>query len=115
MGKFLQMMSQNDSNALRARASQLDTQARIAQENIVHKLKNDIAEIEIDIQNLTDFAPETTQSLRPGCKDWRPAEWAKKLQEAKVALYQANVELKIAEATLKELFGDGAANVPAVD
>lgn len=106
MGKFLQMMSQNDSKALVARAGQINTQAKIAQENIVHKLKNDIANVEIEIQNLTDFAPDTTQSLRPGCKDWNPSKWASDLQDAKTRLYELNVELKIAEKTFEEFFGD---------
>ena len=106
MGKFLQMMSQNDSKALVARAGQINVQAKIAQQNIVQKLKNDIAEVEIEIQNLTDFAPDTTQSLRPGVKGWNPAKWASELQEAKTRLYELNVELKIAENTFKEFFGD---------
>ena len=106
MGKFLQMMSQNDSKALAARASQINVQAKIAQQNIVQKLKNEIAEVEIDIQNLTDFAPDTTQSLRPGVKGWNPAKWASDLQDAKTRLYELNVELKIAEKTFEEFFGD---------
>ena len=114
MGKFLQMMSQNDSKALVARASQINTQAKIAQETIVQNLKNDIAEFEIEIQHLTDFAPDTTQSLRPGVKGWNPTTWAANLQDAKTRLYELNIELKIAEATLKEFFGDeGAVLAPA--
>ena len=113
MGKFLQMMSQNDSKALVARASQINTQAKIAQENIVHGLKNDIAEVEIEIQNLTDFAPDTTQSLRPGVKGWNPTKWASDLQEAKTRLYELNIELKIAEATEKEFFGDEDTDIVA--
>jgi transglutaminase/protease-like cytokinesis protein 3 len=117
MGKFLQMMSQNDSKALVARASQINMQASIAQANIVQKLKNDIAEVEIEIQNLTDFAPDTTQSLRPGVKGWQPAKWASDLQDAKTRLYELNIELKIAEATQKEFFGDDedAALAPTED
>lgn len=99
-------MSQNDSKALVARASQINTQARIAQETIVQNLKNEIAEVEIEIQNLTDFAPDTTQSLRPGVKGWNPTKWASDLQDAKTRLYELNVELKIAENTFKEFFGD---------
>ena len=106
MGKFLQMMSQNDSKALVARAGQINTQAKIAQEEIIHKLKNEKASIEIEIQNLTDFAPDTTQSLRPGVQGWNPTKWAADLQDAKVRLYELNVELKVAEATFKEFFGD---------
>ena len=105
MGKFLQMMSQNDSKALVARASQINTQAKIAQETIVQKLKNDIAEVEIEIQNLTDFAPDTTQSLRPGVKGWNPTTWAANLQDAKTRLYELGVELKIAQSTYDEFFG----------
>ena len=113
MGKFLQMMSQNDSKALVARASQINVQAKIAQQNIVQNLKNDIAEVEIEIQNLTDFAPDTTQSLRPGVKGWNPSKWASDLQSAKTRLYELNIELKIAEATEKEFFGDEDTDIVA--
>ena len=106
MGKFLQMMSHNDSNALKARASQIDTQARIAQEEIIHKLKIEKTNVEMQIQGLTDFAPDTTDSLRPGVKGWNPNKWAAELQDAKTRLYELNVELKIAEGTFKEFFGD---------
>ena len=113
MGKFLQMMSQNDSKALVARASQINVQAKIAQQNIIQNLKNEIAEVEIEIQNLTDFAPDTTQSLRPGVKGWQPTKWASDLQEAKTRLYELNIELKIAEATEKEFFGDEDTDIVA--
>ena len=106
MGKFLRMMSQNDSKALVARASQLNTQAKIAQEEIIHKLKLEKSEVEMKIQGLTDFAPDTTDSLRPGVKNWNPTTWAANLQDAKTRLYELNVELKIAQGTFDEFFGD---------
>ena len=115
MGKFLQMMSQNDSKALVARASQINVQAKIAQQNIVQNLKNEIAEVEIEIQNLTDFAPDTTQSLRPGVKGWNPTKWASDLQEAKTHLYELNVELKIAEKTFEEFFGDESTDLDVTE
>jgi transglutaminase/protease-like cytokinesis protein 3 len=107
------MMSQNDSKALVARASQINVQAKIAQQAIVQNLKNEIANVEIEIQNLTDFAPDTTQSLRPGVKGWNPTKWASDLQEAKTRLYELNIELKIAEATEKEFFGDEDTDIVA--
>lgn len=106
MGKFLNLMSQNDSRTLKARASQLDVQANIAYTNIVQNLKNEIANVEIQIQNLTDFAPDSTQSLRPGTTNWDPQKWAQSLQAAKTRLYELNIELKIAENTYKEFFGE---------
>ena len=39
-------------------------------------------------------------------KGWNPTKWASDLQEAKTRLYELNIELKIAEATEKEFFGD---------
>jgi hypothetical protein len=105
MGKLLQMMSQNDSKALVARASQINTQAKIAQEEIIHKLKIEKTNVEMQIQGLTDFAPDTTDSLRPGVKGWNPNKWAADLQEAKTRLYTLGVELKIAQATFDEFFG----------
>ena len=106
MGKFLQRMSCNNSQALVARAKQIDQQARIAQEAIVAKLKNEKASLELKLQDLTDFAPESTQSLRPGVANWDPAKWAKELHAVKVALYENSVELQIAEDTMKDFFGD---------
>jgi hypothetical protein len=110
MGKFLDRMSQNDSKALVARARQIDTQARIAQEDIIAKLKNEKAKLELKLQDLTDFAPETTQSLRPGVANWDPTKWAKELHATKVALYENSVELQIAQSTMKEFFGDEEAS-----
>lgn len=106
MGKFLQMMSQNDSKALVARAEQINTQAKIAQEEIIHRLKIEKTNVEMAIQGLTDFAPDTTDSLRPGVRGWNPNKWAADLQAAKTRLYELNVELKIAEDTFEEFFGE---------
>ena len=117
MGKFLDRMSQNDSKALAARARQIDTQAKIAQEAIVAKLKNEKARLELKLQDLTDFAPETTQSLRPGVANWNPEKWAKELHEVKLNLYENSVELEIAESTMKEFFGevDGEDGITVVE
>ena len=106
MGKFLNIMSGSSSQTLKNRAEQLNTQASIAQEAVIAKLKAEKSELEIKIQDLTDFAPDTTDSLKPGIKNWNPTEWAKKLQDCKVRLYEINVELEIALATQKEFFGE---------
>ena len=60
--------------------------------------------MELKIANLTDLAPETTDSLRPGSKDWDPAIWAKSLQEAKQKLYSTDIQLKLAQETYDEYF-----------
>lgn len=117
MGKFLNMMSASSSQTLKNRAEQLNTQASIAQDAVVAKLESEKSEIEIKIQDLTDFAPDTTDSLRPGLRNWNPTEWANNLQKYKVRLYEINVELEIAKATQEEFFGketaDADSEVPA--
>lgn len=106
MGKFLKQMSLSDSSALRTRAEGLNTQAMIAQQNLINSLQNKKTTLELEIQNLTDFAPDTTQSLRPSVSNWNPAEWVEKLQRTKTALYEVGIALKIAKATFKEFFED---------
>ncbi len=106
MGKFLNTMCQQDSNALKNRAKQLDTQFRIAQKSIISSLEDKIAKTEIKIQDLTDFAPETTDSLRPGGKLIAPSDWAKQMQENQVLLFDLKRNLKIAQNTFKEYFGE---------
>lgn len=113
MGKFLQMMSQNDSKTLQARAASINQQAEIAQTNLVNALKQQKAQLELEVQNLTDFAPESTQSLRPGTSNWNPTEWTKKLHNTKVELYETNVQLKIAQETYKEFFGEDGGEAQA--
>ena len=116
MNKFLKMMSQNDSRALQARASQINTTGEIAQKSIIQELKNKKAKLEIAIQDLTDFAPDTTQSLRPGCKNWDPDKWARDLHSLKVERYGVNVGLEIAEDTYDEFFkSDDAEDTDAAE
>ena len=78
-------------------------------------MKNEKARLELKLQDLTDFAPETTQSLRPGVKDWNPSQWAKELHEVKLALYENSVELQIAESTMAEFFGDATEELTVVE
>lgn len=106
MNKFTRLISDNNSSTLTRRASSIATAAQIAQQNIVNQLKQRKCELELKIANLTDLAPESTDSLRPGDKDWDAKKWAIELQETKQELYDLNVQLDIAEETYKEYFED---------
>jgi hypothetical protein len=109
MGKFLKMMSQNDSKTLQARAAVINTQAELQQKNLINALKQKKAEMELKIQSLTDFAPDNTQSLRPGTAGWEPKKWVTDLQNAKVTLAEIELQLKIAEDTYEDFFGEDEA------
>ena len=104
MNKFQRLISDNSSTTLARRAGTITKAAEIAQQNIVNKLEEHKCSLEMKIANLTDFAPETTDSLRPGDKNWDAARWAKELQETKQEHYDINIQLKIAKETFAEYF-----------
>jgi len=104
VNKFVQLISSNGSEVLKRRAASLATSAEIAQQTIVNQLKNKIASEELALTDLTDLAPETSDSLRPGSSNWKPNEWAEKIQTHKQNLYQLKIQLKLAEETYNEFF-----------
>lgn len=104
MGKFLELISDNTNATLKKRADSLNTAAEIAQKNIINSLKQQRSELELKIADLTDFAPESSESLRPGNKNWNAKNWAEELQKTKEQIWQLDVSLKIANETYKEFF-----------
>lgn len=107
MNKFLKSIS-NGKDTLKKRAESIATSAEVAQSNLVNYLKNEITKLELKESDLTDFSPESTQSLRPGTKDWDAESWAKELQEVRQGLYYLRIQLEIAEGTFKEYFSEEA-------
>jgi len=106
MKKFQELISDNTSASLQRRAAQIATSAEIAQQNLVNALKQEKTNVELKIVALTDLAPDSTDSLRPGSKDWDAVEWVKRLQNAKQELYQINIQLKLAQETFDEYFSE---------
>lgn len=104
MNKFQQLLSDNTDKALQRRASVIAETGQIAQQNLVNKIKQEKSRLELKLANLTDFAPETTDSLRPGAADWDPETWTNEVQATKEELYQVKISLKLAEETYKEYF-----------
>lgn len=104
MNKFKKLLSQENGGVYERRVDALATQAEIAQQAIVNKLKQEKSKLEIELINLTDLSPETSDSLRPGSKNWNAQEWAKNIQRVKQELHTVNIQLEIAEETYKEYF-----------
>lgn len=104
MNKFVEMISANGGDVLKRRATAIGTGAQIAQETIVNDLKNRISNLELKLIDLTDLAPETSDSLRPGSKSFDPNRWATEVQNTKQDLYQLKIQLKLAEETYNEYF-----------
>lgn len=104
MNKFQKLISDNSSATLQRRAGALTTQAEIAQQTVVNALRNQVSNLKLKVESLTDFAPDSTDSLKVGTKDWNPEKWATDLQKTKWELYLAEKQLAIAETTYKEYF-----------
>ncbi len=106
MNKFTELISNNGEGTLVKRASILAESAELAQNSLINKLKSTKAELELELDKLTDLAPETTDSLRPGSKNWNPEQWVKRMQEINEDLYNLNIQIEIAQKTYKTYFTD---------
>ena len=106
MNKFIKLINSNGNEVLTRRAESIASDAEIAQQNLVNTYKQKINQLTRKIADLTDLAPDTMDSLRPGGKDWCAQNWATELQTAKQDLYTAQISLKLAEETYNEYFTD---------
>lgn len=104
MNKFTELISNNGEDTLVKRAKILAESAELAQNGLINKLKSTKAELELELDKLTDLAPETTDSLRPGSKNWNPEQWVKRMQEINEDLYNLKIQIEIAEKTYNEYF-----------
>ena len=106
MKKFIKLINSNGNEVLNRRAESIASDAEIAQQNLVNTYKQMINQLTRKIADLTDLAPDTVDSLRPGGKDWSAQRWATELQNAKQELYTAQISLRLAEETYNEYFTD---------
>lgn len=104
MNKFTELISNNGEDTLVKRAKILAESAELAQNGLINKLKSTKAELELELDKLTDLAPETTDSLRPGSKNWNPEQWVRRMQEINEDLYNLKIQIEIAEKTYNEYF-----------
>lgn len=107
MNKFTQLLSDNTSKSLQRRATSIATATQINQENLVNNLKQKKCNLELKLDQLSDFGPDTTISLRPGTDDWDSAKWVEEIQNVKQELYWVKIQLKLAEETYSEYFKEG--------
>jgi hypothetical protein len=108
MNKFIRTIVGNADGIKAQRAGVLATQAKLAQESIVSDLRRKLAGLDLQLTQLVDLAPDTSDSLRPG-NGFNPVQWAKAVHALKVELDGVKRELAIAEETYVDWFG----NVPA--
>jgi hypothetical protein len=105
MNKFIRIIVGNADGIKAQRAGVLATQAKLAQENIVSELRRKLAGLDLQLTQLVDLAPDTTDSLRPG-NGFNPTQWAKAVHAVKLEIAQVKEELSVAEETYSDWFAD---------
>lgn len=104
LNKFTQTISDNGDNVLKRRAGNLATTAEIAQQTLINDLKNKKANLELQLANLTDLAPNNKLDLTPSSENWDPNKWVTEVQNIKQQLYNLGIQLQLAQATYDEFF-----------
>lgn len=104
VGKFATSIAASDKTIKEARAAIVAKSGKRAAENKVRSIEDSVDALETTIMNLTDLAPDTTYSLRPGGKDFDAEGWVEKLHSSTLDLELQKIELKVAEDILKEWF-----------
>ncbi len=102
MTKFESILTQNFSEIKRSRANLLCDSAKTTQEKLVNDKKAVVLKLKRAIDNLTDLAPSTITQLK--LDNFNAEEWVNKLQELRCELYEAEIELDIAQKTYDEFF-----------
>lgn len=109
MNKFVKTLSASDSSIKETRATILSEQTEIEASTMVQNLKKEKLTLQSKISQMTDLAPETSDSLRPGSKDFNAAKWIKDLHTFKMQLKLKQIELDEAENIYNEWFGTATA------
>lgn len=107
MSKFVKNIVAG-SATLANRAGQMGKQAEVASKALILKIQGEIERLEMEKVQLTDFAPDTTDSLRPSVKGgaWDAQKWVSSIHKIDVQLYNLKLELKLAQEAHDTWFGD---------
>ena len=108
MNKFISGIVAGKST-LASRATQLSNLVENAVKQNLIKIEGQISNLEMERASLLDFAPNTTDSLRPGNgKDgeFKPEAWAKRLLQIDYDLRELKIQKDLVEKELSELFDE---------
>jgi len=106
MNKFQKTIAASNESTLTNRAKLLVSSVENQMSQKIFAVKNKINDVKMQIEQLTDVAPENTFDLRPGGTNFDPEAWVTKIVKLKTELYTLSVELEIAVEIEKEWFKD---------
>lgn len=104
MNNFIKAISAGASATLKKRAQSMSDMAELEQMALVNEYKKRKAQLKLELEALTDLAPDSTTSLSPKSKDWDPKAWVRKVQQVKLELKDIDDALATAQETYTEFF-----------
>ena len=110
--KFTSMLSASNEGIKAERARILGNQASISAGRLVTDLQDQVLILENKVYEMTDFAPETSDSLRPW-QNFNAATCIKDLHKTRLELRLKRIELNEAETIYAEWFGETESAKPA--
>ena len=102
--KFITNLSASDSSIKETRAILLSKGASIAANGLVQRIESEKLALEMEISKLTDLAPDTSYSLKPGGDKFDAVKWVDDLHKTKLKLRLKEIELESAQEIVKEWF-----------
>jgi hypothetical protein len=103
--KFEKLMGANVDGVRSTRIEHITSQARNAINRRIILLEDMLSTKNLELDNLMDLAPDTTDSLRPGGKNFEPNQFIERILKLKKEIMVIEeIDLKIAKATYTDLF-----------
>lgn len=106
MNKFVQTLSAENKDIKVTRATNLSNKVKTELTDLINDLTKVKTNLETDLLNLTDLAPDNSYSLKPGGENFDAKEWVRKVHGIKVELKMNKVELDTANEIKEEWFAE---------
>lgn len=104
--EFLKNLTLSNAQIKEARAKVICEDAKDAQEEIVRVIKREKRELDSKLLSLTDMYPDSELSLRVVKTDFNAKTLFSEIQKCKIEREMKAVELRLAEETYQEWFGN---------
>lgn len=101
---FEEILSITGADVLKRRAATTTESARAAQKDLISRKESELRRCKMTEEDLLDLSVESTVSLRAVNGGWDAEAWVLKIQGIREEKAVLEEELKIAQATLAELF-----------
>jgi len=104
-GTFESLIKRSGDSIIGDRGDRIVKSAKVAQRGLVDKISQDLMLLEDKRDLMLDQSPDNRYSLTVG-KSFEADKWTQEYHAISVSITNKKVELEIAQANFKELFGE---------